>query len=622
MDQRFAKFLCFTFHPRITSLKAKSSHVTTFVLAHPVGNKMHKAFPLPVTEFPLPKELPTVKKDSCHCQKKREATARKIALLSMTRRNCQSKVADTLRKFEQWQFRIQQYLQHEHYTLWEVIEFEDSYVVPESSPSTTTTDTIIGETGTKSGRTVTLTAEDMQRKKNDVKAAILKTFDGNEATKKTKKNLLKQQYGNFKEEGLKTLEQTSDLDTISPDDLYNHLKVYESEVQKKSEPNSQNITFISSAKHNSGNEDGNTDWSYMENDEEDHALVADEVAPIEFALMANTSAESNISYLSDYEPFDGGYVSFGQGGCKITGKGTIKTGKLEFENMYFVKDLKYNLFSVSQICDNKNSVLFIDSECIVLGRDFKMLDDANVLLRTPRQDNIYSINLNNIVPHKDLTCLVAKASVDECMKWNMRLGHLIFKTMNKLVRHNLVRGLPTKCFENDHNCTACLKGKQHKESSRLSAALSQIHSRTTSPPSLHLHHHPLHHHLPHHRSVIITTIHPSTSPPRHHGCNSRNHLHQPLSPPSSPNRHHHDPAAAGNTKAKGVFGFEVSTNSNAFVVCQHQGFECVWFSINTVKERLVVNLTAIGFALRVRLVVQKYNRVAFGIAGNPKGVAD
>nr|GFA25156.1 ribonuclease H-like domain-containing protein [Tanacetum cinerariifolium] len=47
----------------------------------------------------------------------------------------------------------------------------------------------------------------------------------------------------------------------------------------------------------------------------------------------------NISYLSDYEPFDGGYVSFGQGGCNITGKGTIKTGKLEFENVYFVKDL-------------------------------------------------------------------------------------------------------------------------------------------------------------------------------------------------------------------------------------------------------------------------------------------
>nr|GEX07359.1 ribonuclease H-like domain-containing protein [Tanacetum cinerariifolium] len=140
----------------------------------------------------------------------------------------------------------------------------------------------------------------------------------------------------------------------------------------------------------------------------------------------------NISYLSDYEPFDGGYVSFGQGGCKITGIGTIKTNKLEFKNVNFVKDLKYNLFSVSQICDNKNSVLFTDSECIVLGIDFKLLDDANILLRTPRQHNMYSINLNNIVPHRDLTCLVAKASADECMLWYRRLGHLNFKTMNKL----------------------------------------------------------------------------------------------------------------------------------------------------------------------------------------------
>nr|GFC52118.1 hypothetical protein [Tanacetum cinerariifolium] len=50
---------------------------------------------------------------------------------------------------------------------------------------------------------------------------------------------------------------SSDLDTMSLDDLYNHLKVYESEVQKKSEP-SQNMAFISSAKHNRGNEDVNT----------------------------------------------------------------------------------------------------------------------------------------------------------------------------------------------------------------------------------------------------------------------------------------------------------------------------------------------------------------------------
>ncbi|GJW50214.1 hypothetical protein Tco_0091565 [Tanacetum coccineum] len=91
----------------------------------------------------------------------------------------------------------------------------------------------------------------------------------------------------------------------------------------------------------------------------------------------------NISYLSVYDPYDRGYVSFGHGGGKITGKGTVKTSKLEFENVYFVKELKYNLFSVSQICDNKNSVLFTDSECLVLGKDFK-IDDTHVLLRTPR----------------------------------------------------------------------------------------------------------------------------------------------------------------------------------------------------------------------------------------------
>nr|GEU40482.1 ribonuclease H-like domain-containing protein [Tanacetum cinerariifolium] len=125
----------------------------------------------------------------------------------------------------------------------------------------------------------------------------------------------------------------------------------------------------------------------------------------------------NISYLLDYEPYDGGYMSFRQGGGKITGKGIIKTGKLEFENVYFVKDLKYNLFSVSQIHDNKNSVLSTDSECIMLGRHFF----NNVLLRTPRQHNMHSIDLNNIVMHKDLTCLVAKVSTDECMLWHMRL---------------------------------------------------------------------------------------------------------------------------------------------------------------------------------------------------------
>nr|GEW42388.1 hypothetical protein [Tanacetum cinerariifolium] len=126
----------------------------------------------------------------------------------------------------------------------------------------------------------------------------------------------------------------------------------------------------------------------------------------------------NISYLSDYEPFNGGYVSFGQGGCKITKKGTIKISKLKFENVYFVKDLK----------------------------NFKLLDDTNVLHRTLRQHNMYSIDLNNIVLHKDLTCLVAKASADECMLWHRRLAHLNFKTMNRVLINKSHNKTPYELF--------------------------------------------------------------------------------------------------------------------------------------------------------------------------------
>ncbi|GJZ75250.1 putative ribonuclease H-like domain-containing protein [Tanacetum coccineum] len=179
----------------------------------------------------------------------------------------------------------------------------------------------------------------------------------------------------------------------------------------------------------------------------------------------------NKSYLSDYEEIDGGFVAFGGDpkGGRITGKGKISIGKLDFKDVYFVKELKFNLFSVSQMCDKKNSVLFTDTECVVLSPDFKLLDENHVLLRVPRKDNMYSVDLKNIVPSGGLTCLFAKATLDESNLWHRRLGHINFKTMNKLVRGNLVRGLPLKIFENNHTCVACQKGKQHKASSRKPA---------------------------------------------------------------------------------------------------------------------------------------------------------
>nr|GEW20024.1 retrovirus-related Pol polyprotein from transposon TNT 1-94 [Tanacetum cinerariifolium] len=90
----------------------------------------------------------------------------------------------------------------------------------------------------------------------------------------------------------------------------------------------------------------------------------------------------NISYLSDFEEINGGYVPFGGNpkGGKITGKGKIRTGKLDFDDVYFVKEPMFNLFSDSQMCDKKNSVFFTDTKCIVLFSDFKLPDENHATL--------------------------------------------------------------------------------------------------------------------------------------------------------------------------------------------------------------------------------------------------
>ncbi|GKC23207.1 hypothetical protein Tco_1025357 [Tanacetum coccineum] len=89
----------------------------------------------------------------------------------------------------------------------------------------------------------------------------------------------------------------------------------------------------------------------------------------------------NKSFLTNYQDINDGFVAFAGSakGDKITGKGKIRSKKLDIEDVYFVKELKFNLFSVSQMCDKKNSVLFTDTECVVLSRDFKLLDGNSSL---------------------------------------------------------------------------------------------------------------------------------------------------------------------------------------------------------------------------------------------------
>ncbi|GJT41306.1 ribonuclease H-like domain-containing protein [Tanacetum coccineum] len=131
----------------------------------------------------------------------------------------------------------------------------------------------------------------------------------------------------------------------------------------------------------------------------------------------------NKAYLSDYEDYNGGFVAFGSDpkGGKITSKGKIKTANLDFDD----------LRDESQVCT----------------------------FRAPRKDDVYSLDLKNIVPSGGITCLYANATADESKLWHRRLGHVNFKNINKLVKGHLVRGLPSKVFVNDHTCVAYKRTK-------------------------------------------------------------------------------------------------------------------------------------------------------------------
>nr|GEW56509.1 ribonuclease H-like domain-containing protein [Tanacetum cinerariifolium] len=135
-------------------------------------------------------------------------------------------------------------------------------------------------------------------------------------------------------------------------------------------------------------------------------------------------------------------------GGRITSKGTIHTGNLDFKDVYFVNELKFNVFSVSQMCDKKNNVLFTDTECLVLSPKFKFSDENQILLRAHRRNNMYSVDMKNIVPKESLTCLVVNVTLDESMLWHRRLSHINYKNINKLVNDQTCAGtiLASKVF--------------------------------------------------------------------------------------------------------------------------------------------------------------------------------
>ncbi|GJZ09501.1 putative ribonuclease H-like domain-containing protein [Tanacetum coccineum] len=422
--------------------------------------------------------------------------------------------------------------------------------------------------------------------------AIEKRYGGNKESKKVQKTLLKQRYENFAGSSSETIDQTFDrlqklisqleiqgeviaqedmnlkllkslpskwkthaliwrnkeeIETISFDDLYNNLKIYEPELTRSTNTNqnSQNVAFVSSNSTNSNNNSSNTNeadnttyrvsaahtqsnptsrdklsddviraflaslkWSAtivikivtlqqnvelleIRKTEEDRIIEELELHSLkpDLMFMDEIFESENMDVITLLHLFDDDSEE------EIIPNVEDKTIRPSTEKIKFVKSARETVekgnphqkeYKEKGVIDSGCSRHMTGNKCYltkyedydvgfvsfgdgkgrisrkVLSSNFKLLDGSQVLLRVPRKDNIYSVELKSIVPTKGLTCLFAKATIDESNLWHRRLGHINFKNINKLVKENLIRGLPSKMFENDHSCVAWQKGKQHK----------------------------------------------------------------------------------------------------------------------------------------------------------------
>ncbi|GJW08446.1 retrovirus-related pol polyprotein from transposon TNT 1-94 [Tanacetum coccineum] len=336
-----------------------------------------------------------------------------------------------LGEYEMWEIRIKQYFQIQDYALWEVIENGNSWVpipvtTPESGPSTALK------------MIVPSTTEEKICKKNDVKArslllmalpnehqltfnqyadaqsmfiAIKARFGGNDATKKTQKALLKQQYENFNATSSESL-----------DSIFNRLQKLVSRlailgVVKRTvavNNDDKNLAFLTTSSPSSTNpintvNTGVSTWHTNLNETGLKKLIKKCKALLVTVRSVNTARS----------------VSTASGMLKAH----VWKHSLTFRFQSFDGSVLL-LLVAEQMAPHHwvkhNYVLFTDSECLVLSPNFKLPDESQVLLKIPRQNNMYSFDMKNIVPKDGLTCLVAKATSEESMLWHRRLGHVNF----------------------------------------------------------------------------------------------------------------------------------------------------------------------------------------------------
>nr|GEV28548.1 hypothetical protein [Tanacetum cinerariifolium] len=254
-----------------------------------------------------------------------------------------------------------------------------------------------------------------------------------------------------------------DLDTMSLDDVYNHLKVYEPDVQKIAWSNSQNMAFISSSNTNSGKKSPRSqDRGKRESYKKDPKM--EELAPkatiaIDESLRDIELKDNKIKYL----------------------RNELVEVKKEKESIDFkIKKFKnaskdLDRLLESQKLDKDQKGVGFNEYCVVPPPPTQVYsppkkDMSWMGLREFVDDTVtdYTRPTPSIdVSKSDMTGNISYLSEYEpfnegYVSFGHGRGKITGKGSIKTVRSNLVKGFPSKRFTNDHSCVACLKGKQHK----------------------------------------------------------------------------------------------------------------------------------------------------------------
>ncbi|KAI3667612.1 hypothetical protein L6452_42678 [Arctium lappa] len=164
----------------------------------------------------------------------------------------------------------------------------------------------------------------------------------------------------------------------------------------------------------------------------------------------------------------------------VRGYGMLDNGVVKIQKVLYVEGLDHNLFSTSHFCDMQYQVRFTTTHCYLEDHD------GYEVFKAERHGNLYYVDFPTLSATRPV-CLLAKASKAQSWTWHRRLSHQNFRSIAKLQRQGLVKGLPEMRFKKDSLCSACELGKMKRSSfkskaeSSTSSALELLHMDLCGP---------------------------------------------------------------------------------------------------------------------------------------------